>query len=211
MGYSQGGGAAGWAGELARSYAPDLRVAGIAPGGVPGDLIAVADFVDGGAGVALALMAAVGFDTAYPELKLASYLNDRGRDLIARSKTLCLASADGASGLVTAAFTHRADYVTRDPLAATAWRNRLNASRLGGVTPAAPVFQYHGLLDELVPYDQAVATRDRWCARGADVTFVTLPAAEHVTAMVEGFPLAMQFLAARFAGDPVPSTCGLPA
>jgi hypothetical protein len=210
MGYSQGGGAAGWAGQMAGSYAPDLRVAGVAPGGVPGDLIAVADFVDGGAWVALALMAAVGFDTAYPELRLASYLNDRGRDLIARSKALCLASADGASGLVTAAFTHRADYVTRDPLATAVWRDRLGASRLGGTRPAAPVFQYHGLLDELVPYDQAAATRDRWCTRGAEVTFVTLPAAEHVTAMVEGFPLAMEFLAARFAGRPTTSTCSLP-
>jgi hypothetical protein len=210
MGYSQGGGAAGWAGQLARTYAPDLRVAGIAAGGVPGDLLAVAEFVDGSAAVALALMAAVGFDTAYPELDLEAYLNDRGRDLIARAGQLCLASADGAGTLVTAAFTRRADYVTRDPLATAAWRERLGASRLGGTRPAAPVFQYHGLVDEIVPYDQAAATRDRWCARGAEVTFVTLPA-EHVAGVVEGIPLAMQWLAGRFAGAPATSTCGAPA
>jgi hypothetical protein len=61
-----------------------------------------------------------------------------------------------------------------------------------------------------VPYDQAAATRDRWCARGAEVTFVTLPA-EHVAGVVEGIPLAMQWLAGRFAGAPATSTCGAPA
>lgn len=206
MGYSQGGGAAGWAGELAPTYAPGLRVAGIAAGGVPGDLIATANFVDGSAAVALALMAAVGFDTAYPDLRLESYLNGRGRDLIARARSLCLASVDGATTLVSTAFTERSDYVTRDPLADQAWRTRLRSSRLGGTRPAAPVFQYHGLLDEIVPYGQAAATRDRWCARGAEVTFLTLPG-EHVSGVVQGIPRAMDFLAARFAGAPVTSTC----
>jgi hypothetical protein len=210
MGYSQGGGAAGWAGQLAGTYAPELAIAGIAAGGVPGDLIATADFLDGTPAVALALMAAVGFDTAYADLNLSRYLNTRGRDLIAKAKTLCLASADGASALVSAAFTHRSDYVTSDPMATPAWQARLGASRLGGTRPTAPVFQYHGLLDTIVPYDQAAATRARWCAKGANVTWVTLPVAEHVTGIVEGVPLAMEFLAARFAGTPVTGTCGLP-
>jgi hypothetical protein len=34
-GYSQGGQAAGWAGELQTSYAPDVNLAGVAAGGVP--------------------------------------------------------------------------------------------------------------------------------------------------------------------------------
>jgi hypothetical protein len=148
-------------------------------------------------------MAAVGFDAAYPDLRLASSLNARGRELVARARSLCLATFDGAAGLVTTAFTRRADYVTSDPLATPAWRARLGASRLGGTAPAAPVFQYHGVLDELVPYAQAEATRDRWCAAGARVTWVTLPAAEHVLGAVEGVPLALAWLADRFAGRPV--------
>lgn len=210
MGYSQGGGAAGWAGQLAPTYAPELTVKGIAAGGVPGDLVATADFLEGSPGVALALLASVGFDAAYSELKLDTYLNARGRDLIARARSLCLVSADGVKDLVTTAFTHRGDYVTTDPLATPAWRNRLNASRLGSTRPAAPVFQYHALLDELVPYAQAAETRARWCAAGANVTWATIPLAEHVVGIVKGAPLAVSFLAARFAGIPVPSTCASP-
>src|SRR5690606_3604707 len=101
MGYSQGGGAAGWAAELAGSYAPELDVRGAAVGGVPGDLTATAEFLDGSPFVAFALMAALGLDAAYPELDLESYLNDRGRALIERSQDLCLVSVDGFATLIS--------------------------------------------------------------------------------------------------------------
>src|SRR5699024_268392 len=48
MGYSQGGGAAGWAAELAGTYAPELKLRGTVAGGVPADLLAVAEFAEGG-------------------------------------------------------------------------------------------------------------------------------------------------------------------
>ena len=43
---------------------------GSALGGVPGDLTATAEFLDGSPFVAFALMAAIGLDAAYPELDL---------------------------------------------------------------------------------------------------------------------------------------------
>lgn len=86
MGYSQGGGAAGWAAELAGSYAPELKVKGTAAGGIPGDLTAVADFVEGGPAVALALLASLGLDAAYPELDLENYLNSTGAQLQGRGR-----------------------------------------------------------------------------------------------------------------------------
>lgn len=210
MGYSQGGGAAGWAGQLAASYAPDLNVKGIAAGGVPGDLTSVADFLDGSVGVALALMAALGLDDAYPELDLESYLNGRGQELVQRARDLCLVSVDGVKELITTAFTHRSDYVTTDPLTTPAWQARLSESRLGNTRPSAPVFQYHALLDELVPYSQATQTRSRWCSRGANVTWSTIPLAEHATGLVQGAPLAYSFLENRFNGIPTLGTCWSP-
>ena len=75
-------GAAGWAAELAPTYASELKIKGVAAGGVPGDLTKVADLLDGSPFVALALMASLGLDTAYGELSLENYLNDRGRKLV---------------------------------------------------------------------------------------------------------------------------------
>ena len=40
-GYSQGGQAAGWAGELQSSYAPDVKMVGVAAGGIPANLQAI--------------------------------------------------------------------------------------------------------------------------------------------------------------------------
>jgi hypothetical protein len=70
-GYSQGGTSAGWAAELAATYAPELDLRGVFAGGVPADLRAVAESLDGSPFVALMFMAAVGYDAAYPELDLA--------------------------------------------------------------------------------------------------------------------------------------------
>lgn len=84
MGYSQGGQASSWAAELQGSYAPELKVKGTATGGVPADLMKVADFNNGSYGSGLIFMAAAGQDAAFPELRLDSYLNPAGKALVSR-------------------------------------------------------------------------------------------------------------------------------
>jgi hypothetical protein len=202
MGYSQGGGAAGWAAELASTYAPELKVKGSAIGGVPADLAATAEFLDGSPFVAFALMAALGLDAAYPELDLPKYLNDRGRALVQVGEQNCLASIDGFGSLLgETALTKLDDYVTSNPLHTSAWKARLAEVQLGKRRPSAPMYQYHGLLDEIVPFDQAAAARRAWCDQGADITWEVLPV-EHALGIVLGPPLAVSWLAERFAGAP---------
>ena len=96
MGYSQGGGAAGWAAELAATYAPELQVKGSVLGGVPGDLTATAEFLDGSLFVAFALMASLGLDAAYPELDLERYLNPRGQELVQTARTSASSTSTGS-------------------------------------------------------------------------------------------------------------------
>ena len=210
MGYSQGGGGAGWAAQMAGSYAPDLKVKGSAIGGVPGDLTATANALDGSFFVAFAFMAALGLDTAYPELHLANYLNDRGRQLMKDAESLCLVDVDGFSTLINIAFTHIGDYTTTNPLTTPAWQARLNGTKLGGAKPSAPVFQYHALVDEIVPFKQAADLRRTWCNKGANVTWTVLPLAEHALGLVEGQAPALAWMSARFAGLPTLGNCLLP-
>jgi hypothetical protein len=210
MGYSQGGGAAGWAAELAGTYAPQLNIKGSAIGGVPGDLTATAEFLDGSPFLAFALLAALGLDTAYPELDLDAYLNDRGRALFTRSQSLCLVSIDGIGTLLDVAFDDIADYTTSNPLTTPAWRARLDGTKLGKARPNAPVFQYHALADEIVPFPQAATLRRTWCNKGANVTWSVLPLAEHALGLVQGQSPGANFLAARFAGFPTWGNCLLP-
>jgi hypothetical protein len=210
MGYSQGGGSAGWAAELAATYAPELNVKGSALGGVPGDLAATAEFLDGSPFVAFALLAALGLDAAYPELNLASYLNDRGRELVSVGEQTCIAEVDGfASLLGETVLTSFDDYTTSNPLHTPAWQARLAEVKLGRRKLSAPVFQYHGILDEIVPFDQAALLRRTWCDQGADVQWEVAPA-EHALGILIGPPFAVGWLADRFAGLPTASNCEEP-
>ncbi|MDL4817779.1 lipase family protein [Actinomadura opuntiae] len=206
-GYSQGGTSAGWAAELARSYAPDLDLKGVAAGGVPADLRAVAASLDGSPFVALMFMAAVGYDAAYPELKLDGYLNDNGRALLAKAKDMCLVSFDGPATVLETAFKKISDYTTTNPLNTPQWQARLDENKLGSTAPSVPVFQGQALLDEIIPAKQAETLDRDWCAKGANVTYKSYPIAEHATGMLESEGDMMAFLADRFAGKPVQGNC----
>ena len=206
-GYSQGGASAGWAAQLEDTYAPELDVVGVVAGGVPADLGAVADFVDGGPFVAFALLAALGYDAAYPELSLESYLNADGLQLQADSEDVCLVSLDGISTFLGTAFRTIDSYTTANPLATPAWQGRLGENRLGADAPAVPVYQYHAVFDEIVPFDQAGDLRDAWCAQGVQLTWKQYWLAEHALGLVEGAPSGVAYLADRFAGVPAGTTC----
>ncbi|WP_018654407.1 lipase family protein [Actinomadura flavalba] len=205
-GYSQGGTSAGWAAELAPTYAPELDIKGVVAGGVPADLVKVAENLDGNLFIAFAFMAAVGYDTAYPELDLAKYLNDRGRQLLKKAQDICLVSFDGVSTLIDTAFTKFTDYTTTNPLTTPEWRAKLNANRLGSRAPKAPVFQPHAYLDQIIPFGQADTLQKEWCAKGANVTWRVYPG-EHALGAVLSEPDAVIYLGDRFAGKPVRSTC----
>ncbi|MFE9931520.1 lipase family protein [Streptomyces sp. NPDC005533] len=202
MGYSQGGQASSWAAELQGAYAPELQVKGTATGGVPADLLEVADFNNGSYGAGLIFMAAAGQDAAFPELKLDSYLNPAGRLLVAGMKENCVA-IDAVAG----SFKRISDLTTRDPLAQPDWRARLNQSRLGRTAPAAPVYQYHALGDELIPYGVGRRLRSDWCARGANLEFDTVWVGEHVSGVITHSLAAGDWLADRFAGRTTHANC----
>ncbi|WP_370962096.1 lipase family protein [Amycolatopsis sp. cg9] len=199
-GYSQGGGGAAWAGELAPSYAPELTVAGITAGGTPADLDAVAKSLDGGIGFGFLLLSALGLDAAYPELDLPAYLNDRGRTLYATQQDACVDAVFGY------AFGHIADYTTANPLTTAKWQARLAENELGARPPKAPVFLFHGSADEIIPLAQAQTLRRGYCAAGVPVTWGTY-LGEHVTTLAFSAGDVVGYLADRFAGKPPRSDC----
>ncbi len=201
-GYSQGGGAAAWAGELAPRYAPELPLKGLAAGGVPADLTKVAALLDGGLGSGLEGAAAIGLNAAYPDLDLDSYLTAAGRTAFADIRTRCVEGL-----IVKYPFKKISDYATTNPLDSPAWQARLSENKLGGSPPKAPIYLYHSTSDELVPLGQALTLRDTYCAAGVNVVWKQL-AGEHATGLLTGQAGAVSYLADRFAGKPAVSTCG---
>lgn len=201
-GYSEGGNGAGWAAQLASSYAPELRVEAAAFGGVPNDLLAMFPTLENGPLAALVAMAAIGFDTAYPALDLAGYLNARGTRYVPLIAKSCL-----SDGLPLGAFQQTRWFTASNPLDTSAWRERLAAHELASrQPPAVPMYVYHGRVDEAVDYRQGKALRDSWCADGAEITWRPV-LAEHLTAYMFLAPSAVNFLQRHLSGRPVASNC----
>lgn len=202
QGYSQGGGAVMWAGEMQPEYAPELNLVGVAGGGVPADLNEVAKGLDGYVGFGFLAFAAAGLDFAYPDLKLDSYLNETGREDLADAR-----QNDCVVELLTKyPFKRISDYTHTDPLGTPQWQERLAENKLGQGRINAPVFQYHATTDEIVNTPQAEALHETYCAKGMDVTWRTYPS-DHLSGIFAGNPDAQQFIKDRFEGKPTTPNC----
>jgi hypothetical protein len=200
-GYSGGGLATSWAAELQGGYAPELNVAAVASGGTPADLSAAARQIDGGIASGLVLLASVGISRAYPEM--LELLNDTGRAMVERIGDMCIGEAVSAFPFRRLnEFTHSPDPLS-EPLAETV----MEANHLGRQAPKAPVFLYHSVLDELIPFPTAQQLHADWCRGGATVALHADVLSEHTSLAATGAPLAVGYMASRFAGLPAPATC----
>ncbi len=201
VGYSQGGQGAGWAAELAPSYAPELNVKAYAVGAPPADLEVVAEHNDGGDNVGLVMAAGFGMDVAYPELDLAPFLNDAGSAAFADIRDDCTDDLSKYAG-------HRlTDYTTEDLLARPEWRARVVEQSLGNRAPRTPVLLYHSNGDEILPVRVSTALRQDWCGAGSNVTFWQTSTGGHFqTAAIMSIPVT-SWVADRLAGRVPTSNC----
>ncbi|MFJ6510297.1 lipase family protein [Streptomyces sp. NPDC091406] len=202
VGYSQGGQASSWAAELKKSYAPELNVKGTATGGVPAHLEKLVPVHNGSYGSGLLFMAAAGQDAAYPELKLDGYLNPKGKELISFLRNNCV-----ILGSTVGSFKKISDLTTSDPLATPQWQKRLDESDLGTRAPDHPVYLYHALGDELIPYSLGKGLRADWCAKGGTVDWRTIVLGEHVSGVITEAFNVQNWLAARFADRGTNGNC----
>lgn len=207
QGFSQGGAASLWAGQLQPTYAPELNVVGVSAGGVPSDLVATLLKLQGSPYFGFAWNALIGLDNAFHgELKFDTYLNDAGRQITEKMN-----SGDCTIELVLdykGKWTD--DYMTKSPFALTAWTGKAKENILGKTAIPSPVYQYHASNDPIVPFAQDETVRNAYCALGMKVEWKVLDTG-HITTVSRGNPGALAFLADRFAGKPATSNCPTPA
>jgi secretory lipase len=202
-GYSQGGGAADWAAQEQPGYAPGLRLKGVAAGGTPANLQAVAANINGTAWFAFLAGSALGFNAVYPALNLNGELTPAGRAALARLDTMCQAQA-----LLTYAGKKIQDYTIGgvNPIGQAKWQRVLNANDLGTMKPAVPLLQYHGLADEVIPWRVETVLHGQYCAMGVTTQLNGYPG-DHVLTQVLAQTGVVNWLGARFAGSPATSNC----
>lgn len=206
-GYSQGGQAVGWAGELQPGYAPNVKLSGVAAGGVPANLRAFGAFSGASVGSALAIMSAIGLESAYPEVKLGT-LTPAGEKAVGEALSECatelLTTLNGAN---FQEFTTEHKSLQELEETEPAFKKALEEQSLDNQVPAAPVYHYHGLEDEFVPLKQDVELHYDWCEKGATDDF-QLYAGEHLFTDAMAAPNALKWIEERVAGKKAPTTCG---
>ncbi|MET7768964.1 lipase family protein [Nocardia sp. NPDC005366] len=207
-GYSGGAMASAWAAALQPGYAPDLRLAGVAAGGIPADVEQMALGIGFGPhpGFGLAFAAAMGLEREYPNrLPISAQLNETGLWFREFTHDECRRFILATGALRNAEQMARTKSLMDSPDARAVLRE--NSLRLFPDVPTAPLYFWQGIYDELTPFQYTAEVASRYCAAGARLTFVPYDISEHMTTAVAGFPGAWDFLEARFRGEPAPVAC----
>jgi hypothetical protein len=206
-GYSQGGQAAAWAGQLQQSYDPTLDLVGVAAGGIPGNLQDTANYLNGNIAAGFAAMSIVGLSDQYPsDIDLPALENANGAAAIATLKSQCVfQTLLGFENVNLDQYTQGGETLAQ--LEATpSIASAIDAQQLGTSSIPAPVYQYHGQADEIVPLAQDIALKQQYCSDGVADQFVLYPG-EHITTQFQAAPQVVSWLGNRFAGQPAPNDC----
>ncbi|MFE7746377.1 lipase family protein [Nocardia sp. NPDC057455] len=218
-GYSQGGGAAAAAMEMAGSYAPELQVVAGYGGAVPADLRDTLARIDGSVLTGAVGYALNGFRAVYPEIEhvVQEYTNAAGRSMLAAVAEQCLFQTAAQFGMrKTSEFTSTGEtmveIVNRTPEA----RRIIDENKLGLVPPSGTFWLDSATSDDIVPYPQAEALARDWCEVGGHVRFVPQQIPDvvprsgvgHLAPQHVQWASAQQWLTEMLTGKTDPGNCG---
>lgn len=209
-GYSQGGQAAAWAGQLQPTYAPNVNLVGVAAGGTPANLRETAFNLDGSVGASFLLESIVGLSAEYPsQIPFDQLANATGKAARTDALTnLCTFSAfnkyiNAKLQQFTAGNKGLSQLLSENPQIAAV----VDDQRAGRTKVGVPVYAYHGQADEIVPLAQSYQLKRDWCALGTPVQFDLYPS-EHLTTLFQAAPRALAYLADRVNGTSATNNCG---
>ncbi|MEH3089843.1 MAG: DUF308 domain-containing protein [Microbacterium arborescens] len=209
-GHSQGGAAALWTGAMAREYAPDVWVQGVAalaPASDPVALVQGISSVTGGS--IFASYAFASFSEIYPDIQYRDYVRPGAETVLRQMSERCL--SDPAIVLSVAAslgMSRDPGLFSQSPAVGPLGRHlRDNTAPLHST---APVLLAHGGADSVISVATQAAFVERMCAAGQDVDFRTYAGYEHAGVIERPSPLIdelFDWTRDRFAGIPVADGC----
>ncbi len=201
-GQSQGGQATLFAGEIQPTYAPELDLMGVISGAPVTDATAMfpaAATIPETLG--FAVMGLLGIEAAYPNAKVSDVLTPAGLDKAKIVDQKCY-------GAVLDAFKQPVDQViARNPSEVAPFPDLFAVDTPGKVPTAAPMLVYQGLSDDVVYKvftDQYVK---KACALGNTVEYKTFTGKDHYEENDAAEKDVLEWMQARLAGEPAPSTC----
>lgn len=209
-GHSQGGGAALWTASMARSYAPEVWVRGVAalaPASDPLTLVDDVSTITGGS--IFASFAFESFTAIYPDVTARQYIRPGAQPIVEAMAERCL-SDPGTVVSVLAALGMSRDPVifAADPTVGTLARHL--RTNIAPVTATAPLLIAQGGADSIIDPAAQDAFVQRLCDAGTSVDYRTYARMEHAQLVERPSPLIpelFEWTRARFAGEPYEMGC----
>jgi pimeloyl-ACP methyl ester carboxylesterase len=206
-GYSQGGHAALFAASLARSYAPELSLKGVAAIAPPTDLATLLRAnMSSIAGRILASFTLSSWSVKY-RAPLAPLVDNRAADLVQEVSRSCIDDLGGKLDALAAQKGLKQDFLRDDPAQVSPWEGLMAQNSIFNLDAGVPALIIQGDADDIVRPQVTTQFVRASCRAGAKVEYVVLTGKGHGGAMDAGYRRAVAWLAARFAGKPARSNC----
>jgi len=207
-GHSQGGQGALWTAQMAKDYAPELNVLGVAAFAPAANLygLAEADKSNAGGKTVSAYIAKT-WNEAFPELKLEQHLTPGSRGPVDRISQLCFNGSDAISAILRG--TQVPNQIFPDSMLQGEFGDLLKKQAPTGPF-AGPVLVAQGLADPLVlPKLQQQWVTER-CDAGVAVDYRMFEGLSHVSLVAADSPLTpqiVQWTLDRWSGEAAPTEC----
>ena len=209
-GESQGGHAALWTGQLARSYAPELRLVGVAAVAPPTDLVQnLSSGSDPSIRAFLTAFTAYSWSQRYGA-SLATLGKSSTQGVISRlAHNNCVRiGAKPKLGTMLGVVVLRRDLRNVDLGKVKPWAGLARANSPAALPNGAPFLIAQNPADVIVaPAVTRKFARDL-CRAGGVVRYVDIKGKGHETSASDIKDLALDWMTARFAGSAAPNNCG---
>ena len=203
LGESQGGAAVLVAAETAAQYAPEVDLRGVVAISPASHLDRIRREMDGGPYMGFTLMAALGYETAYPDLERDQrFLNKGGKDALAYVKTECIGHI-----LETYANQRHAELGFDKLLGAADFRARLAENEPGHVATTVPIMIAHGDSDTVIPVRLSRQLVTAYCNLDTPVVGKFYRGLGHGDVLPLAYDDIAGFVQTLMAGNPVESSC----
>ncbi|MEU8901154.1 lipase family protein [Nocardia sp. NPDC048505] len=204
-GYSGGSFATGWAAQVQPAYAPEIRLVGGALGGWTVPIAPYLESLDSGPFSGFLPSLLPGMMRADPHLAAVfnRYLTPAGHALMTAGDSKCL-----TPNISQHAFLRMDDFLTV-PFSEVFAQVQASFGDVDFATavPAAPLFLYNAVHDEILDIALADQAVTRWCAAGAQITYTRDLLSEHVVLAITATSAVLRWIRDRMAGQAAPSGC----
>jgi acetyl esterase/lipase len=206
-GHSQGGHAALFAGQLAKSYAPDLTLVGVAAIAPATDLEQLLkDDEDERAGKIIVSYCLWSWSRVYAT-PLEEWVSADVIPAIDRIAGDCVETEGEALGAMFATVPIPANYLSPGVFTNEKWHRLFVENRPGGAPAGAPLYVAQGLDDPVVRPTVTADFVSGLCRAGETVRYETFPGVAHMKAGRVSASSALQWMQSRFDGVRAPNTC----